>query len=107
MTGNYGGCTGERERELGARVRVGVSSDSMSSACSKTPNLLWSFTASFDPFDCLFGVCLAFVGFVFVLGLLVCSCEFCCPDDGRFDDKFVLFCEPASGCALVVDDEVD
>ena len=91
------------ERELGARGRVEVSSNSMSSPSSKTPNLLWIFTASFDPFDCLFDVCLSFVGFVFVLGLFVCLCAFGCPDDGWFDDKFVLFC----GCALVVDDEVD
>ena len=82
MTGNYGGWTGEMERELGARGRVGVSSYSMSSPSSKTSNLLWIFTASFDPFDCLFDVCLSFVGFVFVLGLFVCLCAFGCPDDG-------------------------
>ena len=103
----YGGWTGEMERELGARGRVGVSSNSMSSASSKTPNLLWSFTASLDPFDCLFDVCLSFVGFVFVLGLFVCFCAFGCPGGCLYDDKFVLFCEPACGCALVVDDEVD
>ena len=102
MTGNYGGWTGEMERELGARGRVGVSSNSMSSVSSNAPNLLWSFTASFDPLDCLFDMCLSFVGLVFVLGLLVCFCAFGCSDD-----KFVLFCEQACGCALVVDDEVD
>ena len=95
------------ERELGARVRIGVSSNSMSSASSKAPNLLWSFTASFDPFDCLFDVCFSFVGFVFVLGLFVCFSVSGCPDGGLFDDKFVLFCEPACGCALVVDDDED
>ena len=102
MTGNFGGWTGEMERELGARGRVGVSSNSMSSVSSNAPNLLWSFTASFDPFDCLFDMCLSFVDLVFVLGLLVCFCAF-----GYSDDKFVLFCEPVCGCALVVDDEVD
>ena len=71
MTGNYGGWTGEMERELGARGRVEVSSNSMSSASSNTLNLLWSFTASFDPFDCLFDMCLSFVGFVFELCLFV------------------------------------
>ena len=71
MNGNHGGWTGEMERELGARGRVGVSSNSMPSASSKTPNLLWSFTASLDPFDCLFDVCVSFVGFVFVHGLFV------------------------------------
>ena len=60
------------ERVLGARGRVGVSSNSMSSVSSKTPNLLWSFTATFDPFDCLSDVCLSFVGLVFVLGLFIC-----------------------------------
>ena len=90
MTGNYGGWTGEMERELGARGRVGVSSNSMSPVSSNAPNLLWSFTASFDPLDCLFDMCLSFVGLVFVLGLLVCFCEFGCSDY-----KFVLFCEPA------------
>ena len=95
------------ERELGARGRVGVSSNSMSSASSNTPNLLWSFTASFDPFDCLFDMCLSFVSFEFVIGLFVCFCAFGCSDDCLFDDKFVLFCEPACGCALVVDDEVE
>ena len=56
------------ERELGACGRVGVS---MSSASAKPPNLLWSFTASFDPFDGLFDVCLSFVGIVLVFGLFV------------------------------------
>ena len=95
------------ERELGARGRVEVSSNSMSSYFSKTPNFLWSFKASFDPFDCLFDVCLSFVGFMSVLGLPVCFYAFGCPDDGLVDDKYVLFCEPACGCALVFDDKVD
>ena len=73
----------------------------MSSVSSNTPNLLWSFTASFDHFDCLFDMCLSFVGLVFVLGLFV------------FVRLVVLminsfcFANWPACCALVVDDEVD
>ena len=45
--------------------------------------------------------------FVFVLSLFVCFSAFGCHDDGLFDDKIVLFCEPACGCALAVDDDED
>ena len=75
MTENYvGGRTGDLERELCARARwrLGVSSVSISSASSKSPNLLWSSIASSDPLGILFDVSLSFVGFVFVFGLFVC-----------------------------------
>ena len=107
MTGNHGGMTGDLERELCVRRRLGVFSISMSPASSKAPNLLWSFVALSDPLGILFDVSLSFVGFVLVLGLFVSFCAFVCPDHCLFVDKFCLFCELVCGCALGFDDDVD
>ena len=92
MTGNYdGGKTGDLERELCARWRLGVSSISS----HRHPQKLQIYDVSLSVL-CSYLVC-----------LFVCFCAFVCPDDDIFDGKLCLLCELICGWALGFDDDVD